>query len=48
MKKKPKKMPPELLAKFKKKATKKVAPKKKGPKMSRSQALAKARKTQKK
>ena len=49
MKKKPKaKMPPQLLEKFKKKATKKVAPKKKGPKMTRSQALAKARKAQKK
>ncbi len=43
-----KKMPPQLLKKFKKKATKKVASKKKGSKMTRAQALAKARKTQKK
>ena len=48
MKKKAKKMSPQLLEKFKKKATKKVASKKKAPKMTRSQALAKARKTQKK
>ena len=48
MEKKAKKMPPQLLEKFKKKATKKVASKKKAPKMTRSQALAKARKTQKK
>ena len=48
MKKKSGKMPRELLAKFKKKATKKVASKKKAPKMTRMQALAMARKKQKK
>ena len=48
MKKKTKKMPPQLLEKFKKKATKKVASKKKAPKMTRMQALAMARKKQKK
>ena len=44
-----KKMPPQLLKKFKKAAAKKTPAKGKKPtKMTRMQALAKARKTQKK
>lgn len=48
MKKNTKKMPPQLLEKFKKKAANKPAPKKKPAKMTKMQALAKARKKQKK